>query len=103
MIDVTSTCHVDPSLYDIIIFADKSALYTRTKTSSEKISNKNSWKILPYYVHEDLELLKCSGISKEYIELFMKKLDENDLFHWDKYEHIIQKIIDFTDISTRLK
>ncbi len=69
---MTSTCHVDPSLYDIIIFADKSAICTRMKISL------NKGKILPYYVHEDLELLKCYGLSKEDINLFIKKLDKNE-------------------------
>ena len=101
VIDVTSTCHVDPSLYDIIIFADKSAVYLRTKLSSEQ--NLNQSKILPYYVHEDLEVLKCCGMSKEDIDSFVKKLDENETCLFNKYDHIIQKIIDFTDISTRLK
>jgi hypothetical protein len=99
VIDVTSTCHVDPALYDIIVFADKSAMYTRTKNAKKR-------KILPYYVDEDLELLKYCGMSKEEIELFVKKLDENEqieLFDVNEYDHIIQKIIDLTDISTRLK
>jgi hypothetical protein len=107
IIDVTSTCHVDPSLYDIIIFADKSAIYTRTKISSKNEKDcLNKWKILPYYVHEDLELLKCCGMSNEDIDLFVKKLDKDEqieVFYSNKYDHILQKIIDFTDISTRLK
>ncbi|CAF3389451.1 unnamed protein product [Rotaria sp. Silwood2] len=41
VIDVTSTCHVDPSLYDIIIFADKSAVYTRTTFSCENNKRKH--------------------------------------------------------------
>ena len=36
----------------------------------------SKWKILPYYVNEDLVLLKCCGMSKEDIDLFVKKLDE---------------------------
>jgi hypothetical protein len=63
---------------------------------------KNKRKILPYYVDEDLKLLKCCGMSKEDIELFVKKLNQNQ-FCSNKYDEIIQKIIDFTDISTRLK
>ncbi|CAF4244196.1 unnamed protein product, partial [Rotaria sordida] len=64
-------------------------------------------KILPYYVQADLELLKCIGISQNDIDLFIKKLDDNDkkidLFNSNKYDdRILQKIIDFTDISTRL-
>ena len=77
-------------------------LYTRKRT----ITDENNIKILPYYVNEDLELLKNIGMSKDEIDLFVKKLDANDnmeLFHSNKYEHIIQKIIDFTDIPTRLK
>jgi hypothetical protein len=88
VIDVTSTCHVDPALYDIIINADKSAVYTRKKENVKK------WKTLPYYVNEDLVFLKSCGMSKEDIELFVKKLDE------DKK---MDKNIDFTDISTGLK
>ncbi|CAF0924815.1 unnamed protein product [Rotaria sordida] len=117
VIDVTSTCHVDPSLYDIIIFSDKSVTYTRTKFLCENNKEKDNIeetikivkkrKILPYYVQADLELLKCIGISQNDIDLFIKKLDDNDkkidLFNSNKYDdRILQKIIDFTDISTRL-
>ncbi|UJR36640.1 hypothetical protein I4U23_029358 [Adineta vaga] len=99
VIDVTTSCHVDASLYDIIIFADKSAVYTRTKLSSKPCRK------LPYYVHEDLELLKCCGMSQEEIDLFQQKLDANETtekFNLDKYDGILQKIIDYTDVSTRL-
>ncbi|CAF1081451.1 unnamed protein product [Adineta steineri] len=108
VIDVTSTCHVHPSLYDIIIFADKSAVYTRKKLSSKinkAVKQTTKYKILPYYVHEDLELLKYCGMSKEDIDLFRKKLDDNqklDFFTTSKSDEILQKIINFTDISTRL-
>ncbi len=103
--DAKITSHVDSSLYDIIIFADKSAVYTRKRTLSDE-NNVKKLKILPYYVNEDLELLKNLGMSKEFIDLFVQKLDANDnmdLFNSNKYDHIIQKIIDFTDIPTRLK
>ncbi|CAF2122393.1 unnamed protein product [Rotaria magnacalcarata] len=112
VIDVTSTCHVDPSLYDIIIFADKSVIYTRRKSLSEKdyieqsVHTVKKRKVLPYYVHADLELLRCCGMSQNEIDLFIKKLDDNtekiDLFNSNKYDQILQKIIDFSDISTRL-
>jgi hypothetical protein len=62
-------------------------------------------KILPYYVNEDLELLKTIGMSKDDIDLFIKKLDANDdlnLFNWNKFDQIIQRIINYTDITTRL-
>jgi hypothetical protein len=39
-------------------------------------------------------------MTKDEIDLFVKKLDEKEIFQDD---HLIQKIIDFTDISTRLK
>jgi len=103
--DAKIISHVNSSLYDIIIFADKSAVYTRKRI----LSNENyikKFQILPYYVNEDLELLKNIGMSKEDIDLFVKKLDANDnmeLFISNKYDHIIQKIINFTDITTRLK
>ncbi|CAF2523633.1 unnamed protein product [Rotaria sp. Silwood2] len=116
VIDVTSTCHVDPSLYDIIIFADKSAVYTRTTFSCENNKRKHDTeetvktvkkrKVLPYYVQADLEFLKCSGVPQNDIDVFIKKLDDTDeiidFFNTNKYEHILQKIIDSTDISTRL-
>jgi hypothetical protein len=60
-------------------------------------------KILPYYVQEDLELLKKIGMTKDEIDLFVKKLDAHDNKEVFKYDHIIQKIIDFTDVPTRLK
>jgi hypothetical protein len=62
-------------------------------------------KILPYYVNEDLELLKTIGMSKDDIDLFIKKLDANDdlnLFNSNKFDQIIQRIINYTDITTRL-
>ena len=108
VIDVTSSCHVDASLYDIIIFADKSAVYTRTKLSltnrgrTEAIRRKK----LPYYVQEDLELLRCCGMSEEDIDLFVRKLADNsrcDMFASSDYDRVLQKIIDYSDISTRLR
>ena len=88
----------------MIIFADKSAVYTRTKVE-ETLHTTDKWRILPYYVHEDLELLKCCGMSKEDIDLFVRKLDNENLnlFSSSKYDKILQQIIDFTDVSTRLK
>jgi hypothetical protein len=99
--DAIITSHVNSSLYNIIIFADKSAVYIRSNENNIK-----KFQILPYYVNEDLELLKNIGMSKEDIDLFIKKLDANnnmELFISNKYDHIIQKIINFTDIKTRLK
>lgn len=104
------TKHVDSSSYDGIIFADKSIVYTRKRTSfdenEDKQENINETKILPYYVFEDLELLRGVGISNEDIDLFVEKLNANDsieLFNSDKYAKVIQRIIDYTDIPTRLK
>ncbi|CAF0915384.1 unnamed protein product [Rotaria sp. Silwood1] len=117
VIDVTNICHVDPSLYDIIIFADKSVIYTPIKVLGENNKRKDNIdetvkkmkkqkKILPYYVQADLELLKWNGMCQNDITLFIKKLDDSDekidLFNSNKYEQILQKIIDFTNISTRL-
>jgi hypothetical protein len=42
-------------------------------------------------------------MSKEDIDLFVQKLDANDNMELFNYDHIIQRIIDFTDIPTRLK
>jgi len=50
--------------------------------------------------------MKCCGISEEDIDLFILKLDDREklnLFNSWKYDRIIQKVIDFTDITTRLK
>ena len=99
--DVEITSHVDSSFYDIILFADKSAVYTNQRTLSNGNEHKSNVKYLPYYVNEDLELLKNIGMTKEEIDLFVKKLDAND--NLDKYDQIIQRIIYFTDIPTRLK
>jgi hypothetical protein len=88
----------------MIVFADKSAVYTRKRSLSIENGhdeNVKKFKILPYYVNEDLELLKHIGMSKEEIDLFVKKLDTND--NIGKYDQIIQRIIHFTDITTRLK
>ncbi len=44
-------------------------------------------------------------MSKDDIDLFIKKLDANDdlnLFNWNKFDQIIQRIINYTDITTRL-
>lgn len=103
--DAQIISHVDSTLYDRIIFADKSAVFIHRQILADEENNKK-FKILPYYVDEDLELLKNMGMSQDDIDLFVKKLDANDnseLFLSNKYDHIIQKIIDFTDISTRLK
>lgn len=114
-IDVKSSCHVDPSLYDMIIFADKSITYTRTQLSlennkdkltvKESVQKKKKQRKLPYYVDADIELLKCCGISQSDIDVFKNKLNDKklDLFHLNKYDHIIEKIINHTDITTTLK
>ncbi|CAF4049527.1 unnamed protein product [Rotaria sordida] len=107
--DAQITTHVDSSFYDIIIFPDSSIVYTHKRILSyDNNQNKNikKFKILPYYVDEDLELLKNIGMSKEDIDLFVKKLNDNDninLFNSNKYNQIIQRIIKYTDIPTRLK
>ncbi|CAF3914941.1 unnamed protein product [Rotaria sp. Silwood2] len=107
--DAQITTHVDSSFYDIIIFADTSLVYTRKRTLSydnDQDEDTKKFKILPYYVHDDLELLKNIGMSNEDIDLFVKKLNANDnidLFNSNKYDQIIQQIIKYTDIPTRLK
>lgn len=67
---------------------------------------------MPYYVQEDLALLKKIGLSREELEAFVEKLDENgkdhrctvvDQLNSSEYEVIVQKIIDLTDVPTRLK
>ena len=90
---------VDASLYDIIIFADKSAVYTRP---TAVCGTRKPCKRLPYYVPEDLELLSKIGMSKEDIDRFVQKLHERRS-PIDQYDHIIQRIIDATDVSTRLR
>ncbi|CAF3799364.1 unnamed protein product [Rotaria sp. Silwood1] len=107
--DAKITIHVNSSFYDTIIFADTSIVYIRKRTlinDNDQNDNIKKFKILPYYVYEDLELLKNIGMSKDDIDLFIKKLNANDnidLFNSNKYDHIIQRIIKYTDISTRLK
>ncbi|CAF1566812.1 unnamed protein product [Rotaria magnacalcarata] len=107
--DAQKVNHVDSSFYDVIIFADKSIVYTRKRTLSYADSEHESAtksKILPYYVYEDLELLRSIGLSKDDIDLFITKLNENDntdLFNTNKYDQFFQKIINYTDVSTRLK
>ena len=64
--DAQITSHVQPSAYGMIIFADRSIVYTPSKTLSKKI--------LPYYVPEDLEALRKIGMSTNEIESFVKKL-----------------------------
>ncbi|CAF0920556.1 unnamed protein product [Adineta steineri] len=98
--------HVDSSNYDIIIFPDKSIVYTRKRTLSGEDINVKKMKILPYYVYEDLELLKNFGMSQDDINLFVEKLnvhDKTDVFNSNDFDKIIQRIIYFTDIPTRLK
>ncbi|CAM4900373.1 unnamed protein product [Rotaria socialis] len=101
--------HVDSSYYNVIIFADKSIVYTRKRTLSDadsELENAKRSKILPYYVYEDLELLRSIGLSKDDIDLFITKLNENDktdLFNTNKYDQFFQKIINYTDVPTRLK
>ncbi|CAF1202815.1 unnamed protein product [Adineta ricciae] len=95
--DVQMVPHVDSSNYDMIMFADKSVVYTRKRKASNHVRR------LPYYVEEDLHLLESVGMSKSEIESFVKKFDINynmDILNSDK---IIQRIIYFTDIPTRLK
>jgi hypothetical protein len=91
--------HVNSSLYDLIVFPDKSIVYTHKRISTDE----NHGKILPYYVKEDLELLEKIGMTKEEIDLFVQKLDAKDEKEIFKDDRIIQKIIDFTDTPTRLK
>jgi hypothetical protein len=92
--------HVDSSLYEIIVFADRSAAYTRQKPCE--------YLHLPYYVADDLELLKSMGISHDEINMFVAQLDAHDnedslSTSIDLTDTILQRIIDATDISTRLK
>ncbi|CAF0901148.1 unnamed protein product [Adineta steineri] len=104
--DAKIISHVDPSNYDIIIFPDKSIVYTRKRTLSGEDINVKKMKILPYYVYEDLELLKNFGMSQDDINLFVEKLnvhDKTDVFNSNDFDKIIQRIIYFTDIPTRLK
>ena len=104
--DAQIISHIDSALYDIIIFPDKSVVYTRKRTltnGNEENKNVKKLKTLPYYVHEDLELLKSIGMSKDDIDLFVQRLDAHDNANLNQYDHIIQKIIDFTDLTTRLK
>lgn len=63
-------------------------------------------KRLPYYVEEDLDLLKSAGMSQDAIDLFVQKLNEKEpveVFHADEAEQVIQRIIAYVDIPTRLK
>ncbi|UJR09488.1 hypothetical protein I4U23_013726 [Adineta vaga] len=104
--DAQIISHVTSSNYDLIIFADKSIVYTRKRKSTDEDNHVKRLKPLPYYVQEDLELLENVGMSKEEIDIFVKKLDMNneiDFFNSKKSDKIIQKIIYFTDIPTRLK
>lgn len=96
--DAQITSHVHPSAYEMIIFADRSIVYTTSKTLPNQ-----SKKILPYYVPEDFESLRKIGMSTDAIELFVKKLEEKEYPNLGKYDRIIQTIIDWTDIPTKLK
>lgn len=91
------TSHVHPSVYAMIIFADRSIVHTPSKTFANP-----SKKHLPYYVPEDLEILRKNGMSTNDIDLFVNKLNEKEYPSLDKYDRIIQKILDWADVSTRL-
>ncbi|CAF1203640.1 unnamed protein product [Adineta ricciae] len=95
--DIQMVSHVDSSNYDMIMFADKSVVYTRQRKTS------NHGRRLPYYVEEDLHLLESAGMSKSEIESFVKKFDINNNMDILNNDKIIQRIIYFTDIPTRLK
>ena len=95
--DVQMVSHVDSSNYDMIMFADKSVVYTRKRKAS------NHGRRLPYYVEEDLNLLESVGMSKSEIESFVKKFDINKNMDILNNVKIIQRIISFIDIPTRLK
>ena len=78
----------------------------------DSITNEPAKKRLPYYVQEDLDLLKKTGLSREELDAFIGNLDENEKDHRctaidrlnsSEYEVIVQKIIDLTDVPTRLK
>lgn len=106
MKDAQIVSYVNPSYYDLIVFPDKSLVYTHKRTLTNGNENNIEMKVLPYYVYEDLELLRNIGMTTEDIDSFIEKLDANDnmdLFNSNKYDNIIQKIIFFTDVSTRLK
>lgn len=87
--DAQVTSHVHSSAYDLIVFPDQSIVYTR--------------KSLPYYVNDDLKLLEQIGMSKDEIEIFVNKLDAREDFPLEKQERLVQKILDYTDMPTRLK
>ena len=58
-------------------WTDKSVLYTHQRTLSNGNDHEEhvkKFKILPYYVDQDLQLLKNAGMSKEDIDLFVEKL-----------------------------
>ena len=91
--------HVDSSLYEVVIFADRSAVHTRPEPSSSPTEQR-----LPFYVPEDIQLLQSKGFSAEEIKYFIQELNRNDnLLNEEKFEAILQRIIDLTDLPTRLK
>ena len=96
--DAQITSHVHPSVYGMIIFADRSIVYTPSKTFAD-----SSKKCLPYYVPEDLEFLRKTGMSANDIDLFVEKLNGKEYPNLGKYDRIIQNILDWTDLPTRLK
>jgi hypothetical protein len=106
MNDAKIVPHVAHSRYAMIIFPDKSIVYTHKRKCSDENHHGKRMKRLPYYVPEDLELLKSIGMSEEDIDLFVQKLDGNknvELFRSGIADRIIQRIIAYTDIPTRLR
>ena len=95
MSDAKIVEHVHSSLYQLIIFADRSVVYTRRKYHHPS-------KRLPYYVQDDLNLLRAIGISDNEINLFVKKLNSLDGSIFDHLK-IIQRILFYMDVPTRLK
>lgn len=87
--DAQLTSHVDSSKYDFIVFADQSIVYTP--------------KSLPFYVDDDLKLLERIGMTKDDIDRFVQTLDAQEDFPLKNFDKILQKILDYLDIQTRLK
>ena len=91
----------------MIVFADKSVVYTRPSTTMTVGRTRRPSERLPYYLPEDLELLSKIGMAREEIDLFVKELDATERTRErspiDQYDHIIQRIIDATDVPTRVR
>lgn len=79
----------------MIIFADRSAVHTRPEPSTCVEHQR-----LPFYISEDLQLLKSKGFSTEEIENFTRELNRTEIVLNDE---ILQRIFDLIDVSTRLK